>query len=117
MMFSIFFSAVLNSFLPIRRKKDGREELSAGRVLLQSRCLAEGESAGNGLATVRYMECLAPPNEVSEQLKCLCLQPATLSSEEEEDDIRREGSRKLVAAGEWLGVISLESIVSTVHVI
>lgn len=59
----------LSSFVSVRRERNERNEMWAGRVLVLLSCLATGESDGNELAFVPFMDCLAPLDEVREALK------------------------------------------------
>lgn len=50
-----------------------------------------GESEDKELASVRYMKCMPPLNELDEALVCVCLQWATAGSAEEAHDVYEEG--------------------------
>lgn len=83
---------------------DGKEELSAGKVLLLCRCLVSRESEGKEPAIVRYMECVPCLDEMHEALRCMRLQWATACSAEKRHDVdgKRE-NRGAVEAVEWYG--------------
>lgn len=109
---------ILNSFVLLRGKTDGSEELCVGKVLLLFSCSVKEESNGYGLAFVRYMDRMTPVNEGDGALKSVCLQCAPLSCWDEEADVGRGGERReLVAGDECSDVISFQSGVSTVHVV
>lgn len=93
---------LLSSFVLTREKKDRREELWAGRVLLTFRCLVSGGTGGNGLAVVWYMKCGPSLDELVEPLKSACLHGASSSSGKESNNMRRESGKEPGVAGEWL---------------
>lgn len=74
------------------------------------------ESNSEGLAFVRYKECVPSLDEVGEALKCLCVQLTTAGFLEERHDVEKEIEDKdSAAAGEWYGFISFQSFVRLLH--
>lgn len=115
---------LLISYVIIRGKSNGKEEVWAGKMILLFQCLVKGATEGGELTFVRYMECVPSLDELAETLWRVCLQLSPASSAEEERDVAEEecdvaeertndGS---AAAGEWLDVIVFQSTVSTVQV-
>lgn len=52
-------------------KSDEKEDMRAGKVLILSQWLVEGENEDEDLALVLCMECVPPSNEADEALRCL----------------------------------------------
>lgn len=77
----------LNRFVSIQGKENGRKQVCSGEMLLLLLCSVSGESDGDELAFLRYMECVTPLDEVDEALKCVCLQWVTSNSAEYRGDV------------------------------
>lgn len=71
----------LESFALVRGEKDGREKVWVGKVLLLAQRSVKGKSDGDEPASVRYMEFVAPLDEVDEALRCVYLQWVASGSE------------------------------------
>lgn len=65
---------LLNSFLTIRGKSAGNQEMWAVNLLLLFQCLIRVEIEDEKLALLRYMECVPSSDEVQEVLSFECLQ-------------------------------------------
>lgn len=78
--------------------------------------LMKGESEGDELAFLRYLECLPPLDEADEAVGCACRPWATAGFLKREHDVGEERiDGDYAAAGEWTGVSAFHNIVSTVQ--
>lgn len=108
----------MNSFASVREKRNGKEKMCVGTVLLLFRCSLKGENESEEPTVVLNMECVPPADEVDEGLRLVALPWATAGSAERGHDVEEEGGhRGAVPPGERYGAVPFQSAVDKVHVV
>lgn len=70
------------------------------------------------MAFLHFKKCIPPPDAVDDALRCISLRWAAAEGEANETEVDRlERENYRIAAGKWFAVLSVESVLNTLHAV